>query len=638
MIAGMIENQNPRALGHARLMAFAVAFFIVTSFTIYWTRFSGGLALVWFGTAILSALLVHTHKAAWFRVLLIFAILSTVSTSIFGFGPKPAIPLAILNITEATLVAGLLIHFRPQRDYLESWQGFIWLTVSAGIVGPALAALPGGWLVHLIDGRPWVVNSGEWFLAHGLGTMLACPLAILFARGSITNLMKVATNRGHLELAVLSLANVLVALVAFYQSNYPLLFLPILPLTFACFRLGRIGAAVSVLLIAVMALGAFISGAGPFANLPVSLAHKAMFLQFYLAAILLFSLPVATALKNYEMLRLRFFKRAALQRLISDHSDDALLTLDREGRIRYASPASFRICDESDLQGQHFSLFFNDDDRPLVDSTLSSASGAPEQTQVLERCVIKENGSIWLEAKIRSISQHESTLESYVVSIRDVTTRKNEYIFNNKEAGIDHLTGLPNRRAFLAILEARLAKAEKNPCSVGIFDFDEFDKVNEKFGQHIGDMALKHFGRMLMRAASPDCFFARVGGQEFAMVCQNTSWDQSREICERLRQELADQKIRNADDSFFAISVSIGLIHISEPCSASDALEAAYDSLHSAKQAGRNNVHSLHGANGWNCRVVDRERHAIKAQDRHKFDYLNNTKLSRESLRVPADR
>ncbi len=607
----MIKNQNLREFGNARTIAFASVFFVVTSVTIYWTRFGGSLALVWFGTALLSALLANIHISAWPRVLLIFALLSAASTSIFGFGPKPAIPLAILNIFEATLVAGLLIRFRPQRDYLESWHGFIWLIVSAGIIGPAVAALPGGWLVHLIDGRPWAINATEWFLAHGLGTLLACPLAILYARGSITSLMKVATNRGHLELALLSFANVLIGLLTFYQSTYPLLFLPLLPLTLACFRLGQIGAAVSVLLIAVTAVGAFFSGVGPFASLSVPFAQKAMFLQFYLASILLFSLPVATALKNYEMLRQRFLKRAALQQLISDHSDDALLTLNRDGRIRYASPASFRICDESDLQGQHLSLFFNDEDRPLVDSILSSASGAPEQTQVLERCVIKENGSIWLEAKIRSISQQESTLESYVVSIRDVTTRKKEYIFNNKEAGIDHLTELPNRRAFLAILEARLAKAWKSPCSVGIFDFDEFDKVNEQFGQHIGDMALKHFGRMAMRTASPDCFFARVGGQEFAMVCQDSSLERSREICEKMRQELSDQKIRNADGSFFAISVSIGLIHITEPCSASNALEAAYDSLHSAKEAGRNNVHSLHGTNGWKYRVTDREAHAI---------------------------
>lgn len=607
----MIESQNPKELNSARIIAFSTVFFIITSITIYWTRFSGGLALVWFGTALLSSFLVNLRLSAWLKVLPVFALLSAVSTSIFGFGPEIAAQLAMVNIFEATLVALLLIGFRPQRDYLESSQGFVSLMLWAGIVGPAIASVPGGWLVHHFIGRPWSVNAIEWSLGHGLGTMLACPITLLFARGSIASLMKVATNRGYFELAILSLAIVVTSLLTFYQSTYPLLFLPMLPLTLTCFRLGRIGAAVSVLLIAALAMGSLFSGVGPFANLPVPFAEKAIFLQLYLAAIVLFSLPVATVLKNYEVLRLKFFKRAALQRLFSDHSDDALLTLNSDGKIRYASPASSKICGQDDLLDEHLSIFFDGEDRPIVEAVLSSASADPEQTKFLERCATKKDRKIWLEARIRFIHQLETEIVSYVVSIRDVTTRKKEYLDRSKTLGLDHLTGLPNRRAFLATLEQRLATANENAFSVAIIDFDNFDQINGRFGHHIGDMALKHFANMARRMSSQECYFARVGGQEFAMLCHGASLDQSKEICEKLRRQFGDQKIHNADGKSIGISVSIGLINISNSCSASIAMEAAYDSLYSAKQAGRNNVQSQQGVDGWKHRDPGRERSVV---------------------------
>ncbi len=95
------------------------------------------------------------------------------------------------------------------------------------------------------------------------------------------------------------------------------------------------------------------------------------------------------------------------------------------------------------------------------------------------------------------------------------------------------------------------------------------------------------------------------------MVCDGSSLEPSREICEKLRQEFEDQKIRNADGNLFGISVSIGLVNISKPCSASIALEAAYDSLYSAKEAGRNNVQCQQGVGGWKYRASGRERAAI---------------------------
>jgi len=586
-----------------RTFGFALAFFAVTSLTIYSTRFSGGLALVWLGTAILAALLVNVPSRAWPRTVIFFASLSICATTLFGFGPHAAIPLALVNMCEAILIAALLVRLRPERDYFENWSGFVKLILVGGIVGPGLASLPGGGLVAAEVGGGWLHHSVEWFAGHGLGTLLALPLALLLARGSAAGLTRLRTRRGWGELAALSIACVAIAFLAFYQTAYPILFLPILPLMVACFRFGRIGASIAVLLTALVASASLVSGAGPFAALPVALAEKAMFLQFYLVIVLLASLPVATALKHREILHASILHREALQRMISDHSDDALLSLDETGRIRFASPAGRRLSGAEELEGLPLSIFFDDADAPLIADALAQAWAAPGVTKVVERPVAKGGEDLWLEAKVRAVEGGQTVPGSYVVTVRDVTVRKEEELQAMRDASTDPLTGLPNRRAFLKELEPALTAADERPFSLAIIDLDHFKTVNDRYGHDVGDLVLKHVARIMKRLSNDECFFARLGGEEFGMIARHGAVTDSADVCERLREAINENQIRDADGGMFGVSASIGLAHLREPCSVTLALQTADSPLYSAKAAGRNRVHVAQGPLGWKYRA-----------------------------------
>lgn len=606
----MAEVEHDSEESALRTFAFAAAFFAVTSLTIYATRFSGGLALVWFGTAILTALLVNMPRRAWPRTAIFFAALSMCATGLFGFGPAAAIPLAVVNVFEACAIAALLMRLCPERDFLESWIGFAKLILIAGILGPGLAALPGSLVVSAVFGGVWHHHAAEWLASHGLGTLLALPLALLIARGSIGALMRDAVRRGWWHLAGLSLANAVVAVLAFYQADYPILFLPILPLTAACFRLGRIGASVSVLLIAIVASASLVAGVGPFAALPAPLAEKAMFLQLYLVVVLLTSLPVAAALTHRELLHARIREREALQRMISDHSDDALLSLDGEGRICFASTAGLRLSGGRELEAQPLSLFFDDADAPLVEDALAQAAAAPGVTQIVERPVVRNGETVWLEAKIRAVEGDQAVAGSYVVTVRDVTVRKTEELQAARDACTDSLTGLPNRRAFLKELEPALGAAGERPFSLAIIDLDRFKTINDRYGHDVGDLVLKHVAKIMERLSSADCFFARLGGEEFGMIAWHDSLAASADLCERLREAIHEHQIRDADGCMFGISASIGLARLSEPCSAALALQTADSPLYSAKAAGRNRVHVAQGPLGWKHRAKG-ERHRL---------------------------
>ncbi|HAD16042.1 MAG TPA: hypothetical protein DCF81_03955, partial [Erythrobacter sp.] len=70
-----------------RIVAYGTLFLAVTCCTIFWTRFTGGLAFVWLGTAIASALFLVLPRAQHFRAAAFLTMMSTVATSLFGFGP-----------------------------------------------------------------------------------------------------------------------------------------------------------------------------------------------------------------------------------------------------------------------------------------------------------------------------------------------------------------------------------------------------------------------------------------------------------------------------------------------------------------------------------------------------------------------
>ncbi len=84
----------------------------------------------------------------------------------------------------------------------------------------------------------------------------------------------------------------------------------------------------------------------------------------------------------------------------------------------------------------------------------------------------------------------------------------------------DHLTGLPNRRAFEATLreEAKLARESGEALSVAFCDIDHFKKINDTHGHDAGDRVLKFVGTLLAKISDAKCHVARHGGEEFVML------------------------------------------------------------------------------------------------------------------------
>jgi diguanylate cyclase (GGDEF)-like protein len=150
------------------------------------------------------------------------------------------------------------------------------------------------------------------------------------------------------------------------------------------------------------------------------------------------------------------------------------------------------------------------------------------------------------------------------------------------------LTGLPNRRALLGVLEEQLEFADERPFGFALIDLDHFKAINDSHGHAVGDKVLQQVAGIMRDSASDDCFFARIGGEEFGLVAVGSAVDNMAIICERLRLAILRNVMTDNDGGHFNVTASIGIARISERCSSSMAMQAADGPLYSAKAAGRN--------------------------------------------------
>lgn len=163
-----------------------------------------------------------------------------------------------------------------------------------------------------------------------------------------------------------------------------------------------------------------------------------------------------------------------------------------------------------------------------------------------------------------------------------------------RSAEIDHLTGLPNRRAFDALLESEYAEARRtrDGLCVGFCDIDKFKLINDLHGHDAGDRVLKLVARSLADISDDRCHVARHGGEEFVVLFRGKSLHEAHEILDGAREALSNRRLVNraTDTPFGQVSFSGGLVDVFAFRDPRAALKAADEALYAAKDLGRNRI------------------------------------------------
>jgi diguanylate cyclase (GGDEF)-like protein len=169
-----------------------------------------------------------------------------------------------------------------------------------------------------------------------------------------------------------------------------------------------------------------------------------------------------------------------------------------------------------------------------------------------------------------------------------------------QEALTDPLTRLHNRRYGLDRFAQEWAFSVHSgtPLSCLMLDIDHFKQVNDRFGHEVGDHVLSQIARVIERGCRKDDVAFRFGGEEFCMVCPNTTLAAAVRLAERIVRDVRADRYGEADN-LFPVTMSIGVANRSSVDADVEALVARADkALYAAKSGGRNRVQASRGEAG----------------------------------------
>lgn len=156
----------------------------------------------------------------------------------------------------------------------------------------------------------------------------------------------------------------------------------------------------------------------------------------------------------------------------------------------------------------------------------------------------------------------------------------------------DPLTGLINRnemqRRLQEILDTYAIQFTENTFCY--FDIDRFKVINDTCGHEAGDALLSKIAAHLQPYIKKSDLFARMGGNEFALLIVNCSSNEARKAAERLHQAVKDLHFE-WNNKVFDINISMALVPINADQSITDVLGSADVALAAAKDSGRNRIH-----------------------------------------------
>ncbi len=220
-----------------------------------------------------------------------------------------------------------------------------------------------------------------------------------------------------------------------------------------------------------------------------------------------------------------------------------------------------------------------------IQSSRVDAYGENERSIVRTLCTY---GAIALDnaAAYREVGRVVSELRA---TQSELAVRTAEY---ERLSMTDALTGLPNRRHFIARATVEVAEARRNGSllAVAMFDIDHFKTINDSHGHFVGDRVLQRIAGIAKDALRPDDFIARIGGEEFALLLPGAGPAEALGIAERIRAAF-EKTADYLDGLVLVVTSSFGVASFTAGTdSFDDAFARADRALYRAKQNGRNRV------------------------------------------------
>lgn len=287
-------------------------------------------------------------------------------------------------------------------------------------------------------------------------------------------------------------------------------------------------------------------------------------------------------------------ERETLLASITNSAQDAVIMLNPQGKVTYWNPAAEKIfgfsateimngdaCDM--LVPEQYCGALRESFPKFVASGDGSLIG-----KTTELTALRKNGSEFpVEMSLSTVRIRDGW---HVVGIaRDISARKLIHRQLELMATTDPLTGACNRRRFGEVLHTEVARCQRygEPLSLILFDIDYFKRVNDTYGHPVGDTVLVKFANLVSGSIREIDVFARMGGEEFAILAVNCDLGCARKFAEKLRRAVEDYTFPEAG----RLTCSFGVAGYSDQDKKEgDLVKRADEALYRAKGHGRNQV------------------------------------------------
>ncbi len=225
--------------------------------------------------------------------------------------------------------------------------------------------------------------------------------------------------------------------------------------------------------------------------------------------------------------------------------------------------------------------------RPLLETTRALVNMSRGNLQT--RLVPPERGD-----EIGDITRAVESLRQNSLAKQQLEVERQKLIEELKTtSNTDFLTGLLNRRAFIAAGELQAHNAQRYGWSLALilFDLDHFKNINDQFGHQAGDIVLAQVADIARAGFREGDVVARHGGEEFACLAIQCDIETAHTLAERVRVSIDAASIALADGRVVRISASFGVAAMGDKIKTLENLVRTADrALYRAKEEGRNRV------------------------------------------------
>ncbi len=326
----------------------------------------------------------------------------------------------------------------------------------------------------------------------------------------------------------------------------------------------------------------------------ISLTEEAVQFEFYAKHI---NKYFSISTLKYDRDKLLFFfmditlqKKARdalrIHEILFENAQDIMLYIKPEGQILNANK---RACDEYGYTKQQLLTMTIQDIRhpSTIHEFDQQMLQAAQEGIVFESIHVRKDGSSFpVEVSAKRTFTAQGPLRLHI--IRNITKRKE----NEKQitwlANYDALTGIPNRRSFIAQLEEEIRRSLRSEAvlAVMLFDIDKFKYINDQYGHEAGDMVLRHTATAAQKVLRAEDQIGRFGGDEFVVLQTNIKTkDDIIALAERLQEAVSKPITYN--DIELSIKISIGISLFPKDAAEEDGLlQCADKAMYQAKHNG----------------------------------------------------